>query len=137
MSDVPQITFVGFDRSSMVQGDLNTDSLFLTIDFTDGNGDIGSSSTSSDLNLFIYDNRNGEIYDNIKLPEIPQDGAGNGVKGTITLKIFNGCCLFTDKPNCTVVPTEVNKLSFDIYMLDQAGNQSNTITTSVIDLICS
>lgn len=136
-SDTPSLTFIGFDKSSMVQGDLNTDSITIVIDFTDGNGDIGSKSNSSDINLFIFDNRNGEIYDNIKLPEIPQEGAFNGVKGTIRLKLYNGCCLFDDKPNCTIVPTESNQLSFDIYLIDQGGNQSNTITTSDIELICS
>ena len=101
-----------------------------------GDGDIGSNSTSNQLNLFIYDNRNDFIYDNIKLPELPQDGAFNGVKGTIQLKIYNGCCIFDDKPNCSVVPEVNQELSFDIYLIDNAGNQSNTITTSAIQLIC-
>ncbi len=135
-SNTPEITFIGFNKSTMLQGDLNTDSVTLIIDFTDGDGDIGSTATSSKLNLFIYDNRNGFVYDNIKLPEIPQDGAFNGVKGTIQLKLYNGCCLFDDKPNCSVVPSESNELSFDIYMIDKAGNQSNTITTSVLELVC-
>ena len=34
-SETPEISFVGFSKSSMLQGDLNTDSITLIIDFTD------------------------------------------------------------------------------------------------------
>lgn len=136
-SDTPEIEFISFSKSTLVQGDINNDSTFMTIEFTDGDGDIGTSATGTELNMFIIDNRNGAEYDKIKLPEIPKEGANNGVKGSITVKLFNGCCLFDDKPNCTVVPSETNQITFDVYIIDNAGNQSNTITTTPLSLICS
>lgn len=136
-SDVPEITFISFSKSQIKQGDLNNDSVFVTIEFTDGNGDIGAESNESTINMFVIDNRNGEIYDNVKLPKIPQDGAGNGVKGTIIFKMFNGCCLYEDgTPNCTAIPDATNDVTFDIYIKDNAENQSNTITTPPLTFLC-
>lgn len=136
ISDVPTLEFIGFSKTIMNQGDLNNDSIFITLAFTDGDGDIGSALSFEGPNLFVIDNRNGETYDNIKIPQIPPEGAGNGVKGTIVLKIYNGCCLFDDRPNCTQSPDISNQLSFDITLVDRGGNESNTITTSEIELRC-
>ncbi len=134
--DTPKIEFVEFSKAAMNQGDLNNDSTTLILKFEDGDGDVGSSAQNGKVNLTIIDNRNNEIYDNIKLPKIPQDGAHNGVKGTMYIKLFTGCCLFNDKPNCTSFPQEQNKFTLDIYMIDDAGNQSNTITTDELTLLC-
>jgi hypothetical protein len=136
-SDTPEIKFIGFSKSILAQGDINNDSTSIFLEFTDGDGDIGTPGNGNTLNLFVIDNRNGAIYDNIKLPQIPQEGANNGVKGTITVKLFNGCCLFDDKPNCTVIPSESNEFTLDVYLIDNAGNQSNTITTTPLTFVCS
>jgi hypothetical protein len=136
ISDTPTLSFISLSKSVMNQGDLNNDSIIVTLDFTDGDGDIGAPTNGTKPNLTVIDNRNGEIYDNIKLPLIPQEGAGNGVKGTIYLKLYNGCCLFDDRPNCTQSPELSNQLSLDISIEDNAGNKSNVVTTSNIELRC-
>ena len=136
ISDIPSLEFVGLSKNVMNQGDLNNDSIIVFLAFTDGNGDIGSSVSFEGPNLFVIDNRNGETYDNIKIPQIPPEGAGNGVKGTIQLKLYNGCCLFDDRPNCTQSPEISNELSFNITLMDRAGNESNVVTTSNIELRC-
>lgn len=136
INNTPTLTFVSLSKSVMDQGDLNNDSIIVTLDFTDGDGDIGAPINGSKPNLTVIDNRNGEIYDNIKLPLIPQEGAGNGVKGTIYLKLYTVCCLFDDRPNCTQSPELTNQLSLDISIVDNAGNQSNIVTTSNIELRC-
>lgn len=121
----------------MVQNSLNTDSLFLTINFKDGDGDFGGNNQVTE-HIVIIDNRTGEVFDRFKLPEIPTIGAQNGIEGEIQVKLFTTCCIFPGLiPPCVNPPDyPTNDLSFDIYMFDDAGNQSNTITTGSITLLC-
>ena len=136
-SDTPIISFEAFSKSSMNQGSLNNDSVILTITFADGDGDVGSSD--NERNLFLTDSRTGEVYDRFRTPFIPEEGTGNGISGTIRINLFNTCCIFPDNiPPCEspdLFPT--NELSFDIYLMDRAGNKSNTITTEPITLLCN
>ncbi len=134
----PEITFVSFNKSSMTQDFLNTDSIFVSIDFTDGDGDIGAEANDSVSNIFVIDNRSGFTYGQYKMPAIPKEGANKGVSGTIQFKLYTTCCIFPDLiPPCTSpedYPT--NDLSFDIYIVDRKGHKSNVVTTDNIVLQC-
>jgi len=113
-----------------------TDSVFVSFNFEDGDGDLGKDQI---LDLFVIDNRTDEIYNNFSIPMLPEQGAGNGISGQISFKIFSTCCIFPDGiPPCES-PTEYpdNELSLSIYIVDRAGNQSNTIQTSTIQLLCN
>ena len=134
----PKIEFVGASKASMIQNSLNTDSIFITISFTDGDGDIGGVTELNRQNLFITDNRTGESYDRFRIPEIPEQGATNGISGEITIRLFTTCCLFPDNiPPCEApIAYPTNELTLDIEMIDRAGNRSNTITTAPIVLLC-
>lgn len=140
--DVPEISYLGSSKSSMIQNSLNTDSIFITISFTDGDGDIGSTEEIQDQNLFITDNRTGESYDRFRIPGIPEQGAANGISGEITLRLFTTCCIFPEgTPNdpqpCDAPPDfPTNELTLDISIMDRAGNMSNTVTTDPIILQC-
>jgi hypothetical protein len=131
------MTFVGFDKVSMRQGSVNQDSITLILDFKDGDGDIGSQGNDNNINLFIIDNRTNESYDFFKLPAIPEKGANNGVEGRMYINLFTTCCRFSDAPPCTVrsaFPT--NLISLSVYMIDRAGNRSNTVVTPEFTLLC-
>ena len=134
-SDVPEITFGSFSKSQMNQGSLNNDSVTLTITFTDGDGDLGSAD--NERNLFLIDKRTGQVYDRFRTPFIPEEGTGNGITGTIRINLFNTCCVFPDNiPPCEspdLYPT--NDLTFEVYIVDRAGNQSNVIETQPITLL--
>jgi len=137
----PQIEYVGVSKLSMTQNSLNTDSIFITISFTDGDGDIGGVSKESfTQNIFITDNRTGQNYDQFRIPDIPQQGATNGISGEIIMRVYTTCCLFPEGANaqaCDAPPDfPTNVLELDIYMIDRAGNRSNTITTEPIILLC-
>jgi hypothetical protein len=138
-TDAPQIEFDSFSKNIMNQGSLNNDTTFLFLNFSDGDGDIGFGLGNSNTNVFITDNRTGEKYAPFRIPTIPVEGANNGVNGKIRLMLFTTCCIFPDEiPPCEVVedyPT--NELTLDIYIVDRAGNQSNTITTQPITLLCN
>lgn len=137
--DTPEIEFIKFSKSSMNQGAILQDSVIIELSFTDGDGDLGVESKDTTSNLFITDNRTGFLYTPFKLPIIPTAGANNGVSGTLRLKIYTTCCIFPDLiPPCTTPPAfPDNEINFDIYMVDRAGNESNTITTSNLSLICN
>lgn len=133
--DTPRITYAGVSRTTILQGADNSDTLRIFFDFEDGDGDIGSNNTN---NVFVIDKRTGNITDRFTIPEIPPDGAGNGVSGTISILKFNECCIFPDGvPPCIVyTPQPTDTVVFEIYMQDLAGNESNRIETEPIVLLC-
>ncbi|MEE9438754.1 MAG: hypothetical protein V3V14_07110 [Saprospiraceae bacterium] len=135
-SDTPSISFIGFSKNTLVQG-FNSDTLILSIGFKDGDGDIGFGNQSGE-NIFLTDNRTGDVFDRFRIPSIPEEGANNGVAGEINMVLLTTCCIFPDNiPNCEKpeqYPT--NDLSFTIYIVDRAGNKSNSIVTPDITLFC-
>ena len=139
--DVPEIEFLSFSKDTMEQNSLNTDSVFLKITFTDGDGNLGTGASNVTENIVITDNRNGDVFDRFKVPDIEDVGAQNGIEGTITLKLFTTCCTFPAQdsiPPCfSPIQYPTNEITFDIYMVDDDGNQSNTVTTSSLTLLCN
>lgn len=137
--DEPEIGFVGFSKTTLRQGSINNDSTFLTISFRDGDGDLGLDETVLETNLFLLDNRTGELYNQYKTPLIPEEGVGNGVEGEMRILLFTTCCTFPDNiPPCEspdLYPTD--EITFDVYIEDRAGNQSNVITTPPLTLLCN
>jgi len=123
----------------MEQNSLNTDSLFITIGFKDGDGDIGSTPDESNDNIVVIDNRTQEIFDRYKIPEISEQGSQNGIEGDITIKLFTTCCIFPEPIPPCVNPVQYpeNDISFSIFMIDDSGNNSDTISTPSITLLCN
>lgn len=137
----PQIEYLGASKQSMTQNSLNTDSIFITISFTDGDGDIGGVSAESfNQNIFIKDNRTGENYDQFRIPEIPPQGASNGISGEITMRLYTTCCIFPEEAQAAACDAPIdfptNELTLDIFMTDRAGNMSNVITTEPFTILC-
>ncbi|NRA51138.1 MAG: hypothetical protein HRU12_18580 [Phaeodactylibacter sp.] len=138
----PVIQYIGFNTLAFPQGGAGTpnDTLVLTFEFTDGDGDIGFADTTIDV--FLTDSRTG--FEEIrKLPVIPDEGVGNGISGEITLRFPNQpsqiCCLYPDNsPGCqpnAEYPTDT--FSYTVQIMDQAGNRSNIIQTETVTLICN
>ena len=140
-SEIPEITFVGFSADSIDQGSLTSDSLFLTIGFRDGDGDLGSGATGVFRNIELIDNRTGDPFTQFKVPDLDIAGAMTGIEGTITMKLFTTCCLFPPDENippCSA-PSQFpsDQLTLDIQLIDDSGNESNTLTTTAITLLCN
>ncbi|MBK8670858.1 MAG: hypothetical protein IPN89_15925 [Saprospiraceae bacterium] len=139
-SDVPYLEFRSFSKSTMNQGVFAEDSLTLVLYFTDGDGDFGTLATGSEKNVFIKDKRTGEVFREYKAPFVPEEGAGNGISGTISIKIYTTCCIYdkdTGIPPCEKSDEfPSNNLTMDVYIKDRSGNQSNTVTTTPILLNC-
>lgn len=136
-SDIPEISFVRFDKDTISQG-IGDDFVQLELFFTDGDGDIGFAQQELKTNLQLIDRRTGNVYDNFKIPEIPPEGTGNGIEGTMYLRVFNTCCLYDIAVSGCEMPNYIpsNELSFDVQLTDRAGNQSNIVTTGTIILTC-
>ena len=136
LSDTPEITGISLSKNSMVQGNLNNDSLVFVINFTDGDGNFGSDNVS---NIFIKDSRQENLVYEYKAPFIPEEGTNNGIKGTIYLTLYTICCISELNPSCCVdifgCPPE-NSLYFDVTIKDRANNTSNVFKTENIVLLC-
>ena len=94
LPDEPTLEFVSLSKLMMMQAPLNGDTTILTLDFTDGDGDIGFGMSTTGSNIFVIDNRTGEFFDRFRIPAIPEQGANNGITGTINMVLLNTCCVF-------------------------------------------
>jgi hypothetical protein len=136
--DEPVIEFINLSKDTLSQSDLNTDSLFVRISYTDGDGDLGFSDKDTSQSIFIIDTRSGFIQDRFKIPQIPDQGTANGIFGEMRILLFTTCCIFPQGiPPCSSprqFPTDT--VVYEIYIVDRAGNESNRIQTTPITLLC-
>jgi len=137
----PTISFIGLSKNTLVQGIVATnDTIKITIQFEDSDGDLGflPEEQTGTFDVYVIDNRTAETYDRYRLPHFPEQGASNGVEGQIEFTLLSSCCIFPDGiPPCEapeLYPT--NEFTLGLYIVDRAGNQSNTIETSSITMFC-
>lgn len=101
-----------------------TDSVVIVLDYTDGDGDLGGLHPDS-VNLFVEDSRIDLVYE-YRIPELVPNGAAVPIKGSFRVVISS---LFR------VDDTQTSeKLSFNIYAFDRAGNKSNVLITPEIEV---
>jgi len=131
----PEIEFAGLSKNQMLQDEFNTDSTFVLLTFTDGDGDLGHNDS---LNIFVTDKRDNFLAAQYRIPFIPVAGANNGLSGDITLTLFTTCCTFPNgQAPCT--PSEefpTDEVTYEIYIVDRAGHKSNVVETTPITLLC-
>jgi hypothetical protein len=129
----PQIVFSSLSKTMMRQGTGQQDSLWLTVTFTDGDGDLGSNDS---LNVFVTDKRYpNRVAETFRMPYVPEQGAGNGISGNIKLLLFTTCCNVI--PPCEPSITKpIDTLVYQIAIKDRAGHKSNVIETPNIYLQC-
>jgi len=134
----PRIEFIGMTQDTLKQGNFQQDSLIVVFKFEDGDGDIGRTDQEPENNVFFIDERTGTLDNTFGIPEIPQEGAGNGVEGEIRILLFSTCCIYPDGSDpCTINENfPVDSLRYRIYIKDRAGHVSNEIVTPTITLLC-
>ncbi|MEZ4951210.1 MAG: hypothetical protein R2784_17760 [Saprospiraceae bacterium] len=135
----PLIDFLRLDKNTLSQGLDDQDFVLATISFTDGDGDIGSSNDS--ISIVITDLRDNSINTSAtELPEVPSQGAGNGISGEITFRLFQTCCIwppqFQQAPCTPSSNYPVDTLRYEVFIRDKAGNESNRIVLDPIYLFC-
>ena len=118
---VSKIPYIEFVRVSPKQVQAFEDNLIFTIFYQDGDGDLGENNP--DLhNLFLKDNRNDIVYE-YRIEQLAPDDANITIQGEINIEL-SGTGI-TDG-------SQEQSTTFDIYMIDRAGNISNTITSTNI-----
>jgi len=142
-SDVPEIQFVNFSKSTLLQGfGANNDFTYLTISFTDGDGDLGGDTVST----VYFDDLRTPGYDFLEFgaPLIPEQGTGNGISGEMIVTLPTTCCIHPDplfsSDGCNAPFEQTGVLRdtviYEVYILDRAGNKSNVIRTDPLILLC-
>lgn len=137
--DAPEIEYMGVNKTTIFQGtpNLPADTLAIRFSFTDGDGDL-SSEDSTDV--FLYDSRFPSVPNPYKIPLIPEDGTGNGIRGEITVRIqnaFNICCIEASGFACPTAATfDIDTFSYEIQIRDRAGNFSNRVRTETLGIRC-
>lgn len=120
LSVIPQLTFESISPTSIEEfgGPIT-----FSISYQDGDGDLGENDPNV-KNLFLQDQRNGITYE-YRIQELAPKGADIAIIGTIDI-VLNTTSI-TDGSN-------EQKVTFNIYAIDRAGNSSNTITSSPLTI---
>ncbi len=135
LPDEPSISFVSFSKDSLDQGPLVGDSVFVALDFADGDGDLGSEDESS---IFFIDTRQDFVFSSFRMPELPEPGNDRAVQGTVTVKLLTTCCIDDMGNTCpTDDPSLTQDVIFEVYLVDRAGNESNRLTLPPLIIRCN
>lgn len=146
--DEPVIEFLSLSKSSVLQSNLDNDTLAITFSFTDGDGNLSFSGISSEQDIFVRESRAPDsLVTGLKIPQIPAQGANNGISGEITFFLFNNptsefCCSTDEHPlaePCNPFSYPVGATTtvhYTIQIRDRAGNYSNEIRTDDITILC-
>lgn len=123
---------IGISSDSIAQETIRRDSVFIRFSFQDGGNNLGSADS---LNCFVVDTRV-DGTESYRIPAIPALD-DRGVEGEVTLLWLSTCCVYPDGNNCA--PSSrfpYDEVVLDLYIVDNDGNRSNTISTPPITLIC-
>lgn len=140
--DEPVIAFLSLSKNVQKQDALDkNDTLYVTISFTDGDGDLGFEDRGGDISLI--DTRDNS-RDTSSLPLVDQQGAGNGISGEISIAVLPTCCVpppinGIPLPPCdpSVAPDFLrDTVVYQMQIRDRAGHLSNIVTLPPITLIC-
>lgn len=120
-STTPAIKITEISQDTLIQF---VDKLVLKIEYEDGDGDLGNANP--DVNsIFVKDSRL-EKADEYYLPPLAPDSAFVSITGTFNLELST-TFLFGNG-------TEENAV-FEVFVVDRAGNQSETVETTPILII--
>lgn len=117
---IPKIEFVSLTPSTVIQ---NQDSITFTIKYSDGDGDLGENTPAA-KNLFLTDNRI-HIPTAYRISQLAPSGSSVAIQGTLNVVLKNTS--LTDSSNQQTT-------TFSIYVVDRAGHQSNSVTSSVVTI---
>lgn len=150
----PEISFVSISKTIVFEDQgpnevVKSDSVTISIYFKDGNGDLGSINASNE-NYFckVYLKQGNEFnvlldstrYDSLTKKQIVIPLTKNGTYPPLNpdgrLGPIEGTLNFSPSLRLLAVLPNLNKytLKFEVYILDNAGNKSNTVETSPIDI---
>lgn len=119
----PYIANIRVSKTSVTSGS-SEDTVIISFRYTDGDANIGRGDARD---IFIKDNRvQGATFNSFALPEIPDEyiDPKKGISGNAYLPLSAALFLILrpDHPNGDTV-------SYEVYMVDKDGKESNHLTT--------
>ncbi len=121
ISATPEIKFIAMSPGTAQK---YVDEVKVTIEYTDGDGDLGEN-TSDVKNLFCTDSRNNVTYQ-FRINQLAPDEANIIINGQVSFNLPPQG--FVDDNNTSETAT------YSIYVKDRAGNVSNTIQTPALTI---
>lgn len=127
----PEIEFVSITPDEALQFQ---DEITLTIHFQDGDGNLGYEGDDPVNNLFVTDTRV-DIPDSVRtlgysIPTLTPNTRKPSIQGEIEVKILAPPSAKFYNPNSTET-----QVVFEIYLVDRAGNISNTILADPVTIL--
>ncbi len=116
----PQIEFVSISPNPVNE----YQPVYITFKYTDGDGDIGENDANA-KNLFVTDNRIGIVY-SYRIQQLSPDNEKIPITGNLEAKIDNA--VITNG-------AASQSVTYTVYIVDRAGNMSNTITTPAVNIV--
>ena len=136
----PIIEFIEIINNEIRQSS-QADSVIFVIYFEDGEGNLRPSDGMTP-NVFLIDDRDSTLAFSFASPDIPREGSGNGIRGTLRLNanILQGdiCCIYPfGQPPCTPsMPLQTDSIFYDLFLFDANGNKSNVVKAGPLLIIC-
>ena len=121
ISPVPAITFDSISPNPAIK---YRDSVLIVISYIDGDGDLGIDSADV-KNLFVTDSRN-QVVNQFRIPQLAPTGSKIAIQGNIDIVLPPQ--IFINDNDTTETAT------YSIYVVDRAGNKSNTVTTKPLTI---
>jgi len=118
-SPVPEIELISVNPTQVVSF---RDSIVFEVEYTDGDGDLGSMTED---NFFIEDDRI-QVTHGFRVQEIVPNGERVPITGSLRITLPN--TLITDGSSS-------QQVTFTLHMIDQAGNESNRVSTPPVTVI--
>ena len=131
LSKIPQIKLEGFGPEIRTVG---KDTTTIYFSLTDGDADLGVGIKAGQYDIFINDKRFDTGFTGYYFPTIT-----NEIKDP--KKGLSGTCYFFFTPDLLLPRTDSIHLAlgdtthFELYIVDQAGNKSNHITTGNVYMV--
>jgi hypothetical protein len=100
------------------------DSVVITISYLDRNGDLGENETEIP-NAFVKDLRNNLLY-SFRIRQLAPDAA-IAIQGNLSIVIPQVALVNSNSTSETA--------SFEVYIKDRAGLESNKVTTSSVSIV--
>lgn len=128
----PQIYYKSLNKNTIDPTALE-DTLKITLEFTDGDGDLGTDQEEKTMSIFLKDSRDTTSLIKYPFPYIsPNMRPTNGsLQGSININL--GPENFSIKDSLHLA-LRADTLTFKIYVIDNAGHVSDTVQTDPIYL---
>ncbi|HNQ13352.1 MAG TPA: hypothetical protein PKH65_05935 [Bacteroidia bacterium] len=121
INEIPEIEFLSITPQMAKEF---SDDIHIRFKYKDGNGDLGENNADV-FNLFVTDKRLNLEY-KYRISQLSPSGSSISIQGTLDVLI--------EKTGITD-SSAMQDVSFSLYVVDRAGNQSNRIQTPAIQIV--